>query len=285
MITALNQAVPNTNFSATTIAANQATLAAARAEVITAVSALTNAKGAYDAALSGAQTASNSATQGIQSDIASAQANLKSAQGALDAAKAALEKTIVRSPISGTIISLPVRQGDFVPNFAQIAVVSNPDALYVDIQVTPDDAKTLSVGNPAMVENTVPGTITFVAPALDPATGKIEVKVGLIDSHRMLTDGEVVSVSLARNKVAATKAQAAQIAIPIVSIKMTPDGPVVFTVTASSTLAAHAVQLGPILGNRVVVTGISPDAVIITDARGHSAGEKVIVSSSSAASE
>lgn len=283
MIAALNQAVPNSNFSATTIAADQATLAAARTEVVTAVSALTTAKGAYDAALAGATTASNSATQGTQSDIASAQANLKSAQGALDAAKAALEKTIVRSPISGTIVSLPVTQGDFVSNFAQVAVVSNPGALYVDAQVTPDDAKSLSVGNPATVENAVPGTIMFVAPALDPATGKIEVKVGLTGSQGTLTDGEAVSLSLGRNRSAATKTQSAQIAIPIVSIKVTPAGPVVFTVTASSTLAAQPIQLGSILGDRVVVNGISPDTVIITDARGHSTGEKVIVASSTAA--
>lgn len=282
MIAALNQAVPNNNFSAATIAADQATLAAARSEVVAAVSALTTAKGAYDAARAGATTASNSATQGTESDIAAAQANLKSAQGALDAAKAALEKTIIRSPISGTIVSLPVTQGDFVSNFAQVAIVSNPGALYVDAQVTPDDAKTLSVGNPATVENAVPGTITFVAPALDPSTGKIEVKVGLTGSQGTLTDGEAVSLSLGRNRSAAAKSQA-QIAIPIVSIKVTPAGPVVFTVDASSTLAAQPVQLGSILGDRVVVTGISPDTEIITDARGHSAGEKVLVASSTAA--
>jgi len=280
LIAAMNQAVPNGSFSAATIAANQTMLSAARTSVLGAVSSVTAAKTAYDAANAGAQTAANSATQGSASDVASAQASLKSAQGALDAARANLDKTIIRSPISGTIVSMPVTSGDFVSNFAQIAIVSNPGALYVELQVTPDDAKTIAVGNAAMVEGMVTGTITFVAPALDPATGKIQVKVGLTGSQASLTDGEAVSVSLNRNASSVTVQKNQVLAIPIVAVKVTPAGPIVFLLTASSTLAAQSVQLGTILGDKVVVSGISPDTQIVTDARGHSIGEQVIVETS-----
>lgn len=290
MITALNKAVPNSIFSAATISADQASLAAARSEVLAAISSVTGAKSAYDSALAGAQTASNSATAGTQSDIAAAQANVKSAQGALLAAQANLEKTIIRSPISGTIVSLPVTQGDFVSNFAQVAVVSNPGALYIDAQVTPDDAKTIAVGNGAQVESTIPGTITFVAPALDPATGKIEVKVGLTGTQGDLTDGEAVTLALERNKTTASASGAAalQMTIPIVAVKITPTGPIVFTVhdlpegRQGSTLVAQPITLGAILGDRVVVTGVTSDTQIITDARGHSVGETVTIAPASA---
>jgi multidrug efflux pump subunit AcrA (membrane-fusion protein) len=287
-IAAMNQAVPNTYFSAATIAANQAALTGARSSVLAAISSVTAARSAYDAARSGAQTASNAATTGTDSDIASAQASLKSAQGALDAARANLDKTIIRSPISGTIVSLPISRGDFVPSFSQVAVVSNPGALYVEAQVTPDDARTIATGGSATIEGTVQGAITFIAPALDPATGKIQVKVGIVGSQQSLTDGEAVSVALARATKPVpiptkknTKANSA-IAIPIVAIKVTPSGPVVFTVSASSTLAAMPVTLGAIVGERVLVSGISADLEIITDARGHTAGERVIVASSTA---
>ncbi|MEN9413453.1 MAG: hypothetical protein RLZZ342_540 [Candidatus Parcubacteria bacterium] len=287
-IAAMNQAVPNTYFSAATIATHQAALTGARSSVLGAISSVTAARSAYDAARSGAQTASNAATTGTDSDIASAQASLKSAQGALDAARANLDKTIIRSPISGTIVSLPISRGDFVPSFSQVAVVSNPGALYVEAQVTPDDARTITTGGPATIEGTVQGAITFIAPALDPATGKIQVKVGIVGSQNSLTDGEAVSVALARATKSApvlpkknTKANSA-IAIPIVAIKVTPNGPVVFTVSASSTLAATPVTLGTIVGERVMVSGITADLEIITDARGHTAGERVIVASSTA---
>ena len=107
LVAGVNDAVPSGQTTAATIASYQAAVGAARSEVLAAISSLTAAKNAYDAAQSGAQTASNSAT-GTGSDIAVAQANVKQAQGALGGAKANLEKTIIRSPISGTIISLPI---------------------------------------------------------------------------------------------------------------------------------------------------------------------------------
>lgn len=283
-VTAMNQAVPNNYFSTTQLAAFQASLSAARSEAVAAASAVTSAKGAYDAALSGAQTASNSAGGGTTSDIASARAALKSAQGSLDAARASLDKTIIRSPISGTIVSLPVTRGDFVAGFAQIATVSNPGALYIEAQITPSDAKTIAVGGGAVIERSYPGTITFVAPALDPLTGKIQVKVGLTGAQAGLTDGEAVNVSLDRIKNGSkTQKQSSTLSIPIVSVKITPAGPVVFTVTASSTLEAHPIKLGSILGEKIVVSGIPSDTEIITDARGRSAGESVIVASTTPA--
>jgi len=281
-ITAMNQAVPNTYFSATTIATNQSSLTGARSSVLAAISSVTAARAAYDAAQSGAQTASNAATTGTESDIASARASLKTAQGSLDAARANLDKTYIRSPISGTIVSLPITRGDFVPAFSQVAVVSNPGALYVEAQVTPDDARTIAVGNPATVSGSVPGTITFVAPALDPLTGKIQVKVGIIGDQGALTDGEATSVALGRIATASAtkKPQAGKaIQIPIAAVKITPAGPIVFTVSASSTLVATPVQLGAIVGERVAVSGVSADIEIVTDARGFAAGERVVVAS------
>lgn len=281
---AVNQAVPNQFVSAATISTDQTATAAARTEVVAAMASLTSAKNTYDAAVASSQSAANSASGGSQNDISAAQANVKQAQGALNAAKANLEKTIIRSPISGTIVSLPITKGDYVPSFSTVAEVSNPGALFVDTHVTPGDALTLAVGNKATIDTDTTGVITFIAPALDPATGKIEVKIGVTGSQGALTDGETVTVALERTRAGTTNASASQkgvpagIVIPIASAKMTPDGPVVFTVTASSTLVSHPVVFGPIRGNQVTVTsGLSFDMAIVTDARGLSDGQSVVV--------
>ena len=100
----------------------------------------------------------------------------------MQAAEANLEKTIIRSPISGTIVSLPITQGGFVSSFAQVAQVSNPGALEIDAYVTADDAKTIAVGGKAVISGTVQGVIVSIAPAIDPTTGKILVKVGIVGS-------------------------------------------------------------------------------------------------------
>jgi len=67
--------------------------------------------------------------------------------------------------------------------------------------------------------------------------------------------------------------------IPIAAAKITPKGPVVFTVS-SSTLTAIPITLGTILGDQVtVLSGLTSDADIVTDARGLSTGEVVVVDS------
>ncbi len=285
LIRAVNETPPSQSASAATLAGYQTSLAAAQSEVLSAISSVTAAKGAYDNAAAGAITAQNAATGGTQGSLAVAQANVDSALGALNAAKANLEKTIVRSPISGTIVSLPVSQGDFVSAFSPVASVSNPSALYVDTTVTPEDAKTLSIGNAAVINGAVQGKVTFIASAIGPNASGIEVKVGITGNASTLTDGAVVSLSLNRSETVPTASpgmKSAYPTIPINAANIQPTGAVVFTVSASSTLVAHPVTLGAILGDHVAVTnGLSGTEAIVTDARGLSAGETVAVSTSS----
>ncbi len=281
---ALTKAIPTAAVSAGTISASQVSVGAGRSAVVGAISSLAGSKTSYDAAVSSAaitnQQYATGGTTGQAADLAAAQANVKQAQGALNAAKANLEKTRVRSPISGTIISLPVSQGDFVSVPSQIAVVSNPNALEVKTYVTPEDAKTITVGGKATIEGSIAGTIVSIAPALDPTTNKIEVRIGLPDRNQnTLTDGETVTIALERatkNSGASTNTTSA-IRIPIIAIKMTPQGAAVFTV-ASSTLSAHPVTLGDVVGDQVTITnGLTPETAIVTDARGLSDGQVVQV--------
>ncbi len=279
LITALNSAITSDTMTPSTIVAYQASIGGTRSSLSGTVSSVTGAKAAFDSASSGASVAANSAGSGTTNDIAAAQANLKQAQGALDAARANLEKTIVRSPISGTIVSLPVSRGDYVGGFSQVAIVSNPGALEIITNVTPEDAKSLEVGGKVTIEDAIAGSIVSIAPALDPTTNKIEVKIGITGDRSNLTSGETVSLTLTRRAITTTTANAApsaSITIPIIAAKITPQGPIVFTVTASSTLLAHPIKLGSILGEQVVVaTGLTPDMEIVTDARGLAEGEKV----------
>lgn len=282
LVDALNKSLPTQTVSASSISAYQTSISAARTSVTTAISTLASAKSAYDSASASAASASNTAQGGTQSSITIAQANVEQAQGVLAAARASLEKTIIRSPISGTIVSLPISRGDYVSNSQRVAEISNPSALEVEVYVTPEDSKSLAVGGTAMIAGSVQGTIVSIAPALDPTTGKILVKIGITGDQSSLTDGETVTVSLTRATAAQTKKvnAASAIMIPIVAAKITPDGPVVFTLTASSTLTQIPITLGTILGDKVVVlSGLTPETVIVEDVRGLSYGQQVIVDS------
>ncbi len=244
-------------------AAQLAALTSARASVAALSATLASEKEAY--------------RSGSVTTTSSTDAQITIALGGLRAAQASLEKTYVRAPISGTIVSLPVNRGDFVSPGTVVAIISNPGALQVESYVTAADAKTLSIGGKATIEGAVPGTIVFIAPALDPLTGKIQVKVSPTASTAALTDGSTVTVTLER---AGTKAAVkTSISIPIAAAKMTPAGAVVFTV-ASSTLVAHPITLGAIQGGQVeVVEGLTPQMDIVVDARGLSEGQEVVVDS------
>jgi multidrug resistance efflux pump len=273
LIKAVNSTPVSQSASSATLSGYQTLLAAARSEVTGAITSLNATKSSYDATVS-------SASGDVSNDVKAAQANVTQALGALNAAKANLEKTLVRSSISGTIVSLSVTRGDFVPAFSQVAVVSNPRALYIDAQVTPEDAKTIIVGSKARIQGTLPGIVTFIAPALDPLTSKIEVKVAPSGDNGSLTNGDVVTLAIDRLTRTAPAASPSEnrITIPIIAAKITPSGPIVFSTSASSTLVAHPVALGSILGDQIVVTsGLTLDMDIVTDARGLAEGDAVIV--------
>ena len=279
LIKMINGQIPNQNLSATAISADQTSISAARTEVVNAVTALTTIRSTYDTDLGSATTANNSASTGSESDIAVSQANVQTALGLLDAAKSALDKTIIRSPISGTIINLPITSGDYVPSFNTVAEVSNPSNLKIVGYVTGNDAQTLSVGSKAMIQDTVPGIITSVAPAINPQTGTIEVDIQPQGDQSSLLDGDSVTVDLDR-KVSNTQTNStASIIIPIVALKITPTGPVVFIVNSKTqTVSSLPVSIGSILGENIVITkGLTPDMQIVTDARGLTDGEIVSV--------
>jgi RND family efflux transporter MFP subunit len=277
LVEAANKAVASPNVSASTIAAYQASVGAARAAVLASMSSLTSAKSTYSSAVSAAAVAENSAGTGIDNDIASAQAQVKSALGTLNAAQSNLEKTIIRAPISGTIVSLGITRGGYVAAFTPVAQISNPGALEIETYVTSDDAKTIVVGGKAVIDGSTDGVITSIAPALDPTIGKIQVKIGITGDRTTVTDGDTVTVTLARSTGNGKTTGKNTIAIPIAAAKITPAGPVVFTVEAG-TLVPHAVTFGAIVGGQVTITnGLSADMTIVTDARGLTEGQKVIV--------
>ena len=104
------------------------------------------------------------------------------------------------------------------------------------------------------------------------------MKIGIVGDQSVLTDGETVTVSLTRSSAPASAAVSKNIIIPIAAAKITPQGPVVFTVSASSTLISSPITLGTIFGDQVtVLSGLTPQMEIVTDARGLTDGQTVVV--------
>lgn len=263
----LNNGIATNGVSATTISTYTATANGARASIVASLSALASAQSAIETAQKGADTQSGSSA-----------ASLTQAEAGLAAARASLERTIVRAPISGSINSLSLKVGDYLPAGSVAVVIANNGALEVVAYVTDTDSREISAGAKASIETpagVVSGTVTRIAPAIDPATKKVEVRVGVTTGAEKLVNGQSVTVSLERHPKAIA---GTRITLPLSALKVGADTISVFTVDENKKLVAHTVTLGTLLGDRVVIeSGLTADMQIVTDARGLQPGQAILL--------
>ena len=265
----LNAAIASNQYSQTTIDGFVAIASAQRGIVNGSVASLAGAS----QALVAAQTSGT-----VEGGASASDAAIKTAQGAHDAAAASLEKTIIRAPIAGTLNNMSLKLGDFVNAFQQVAVVSNNGTLEIIAHISPEDRAQLAVGNAVRIEHEYTGTIASIAPAIDPATRKIEVKINFNGTIAGLTNGQSVHLDLTRTpkKVAAKNAP---LAIPISAVKIQADNSVVFSVDEKNHLVAHPVVTGALIGDKIEIRSTTTPATmeIVTDARGLKDGQEVTI--------
>lgn len=271
--TILSSAIVTTEYPASVIAADLASIAGARTAVTGSLPAIAGAR----ASLETSQKSLNQGVTGAQpEDIDAANAALTQAKGSYAAALANLEKTIIRAPITGTMNSFSLKRGDFVQASTPILTVANNGTLEIVAYVTEDDAASIRVGQKVVLEKGITGVVRRVAPALDPITKKVEVRVDVTSGKQQLINGQSIIVNFARG--GATPTRPTILSIPISAVKVGSDSMTVFTLSSSSALVARPITIGQLQGDRVVVaSGLTFDMQIVTDARGLREGQVVTI--------
>lgn len=211
------------------------------------------------------------ASSGGQNSAADAQ--LKQALGTLRAAQANLAKTILRSPISGTINNLSVRTGDFVNSFSTVAQVANNNALEIVTYISENERDLFAVGDKVIIESNTEGIVTEIAPAVDPTTRKVEVRIATENIN--VISGDTVRIT----KEGSTNVNTNQtITIPLSAVKFEQEDGFIFTVIDNK-LVAKPVTLGAVRGGSVEVKeGLNNEDTFVVDARGLTADTTVTVS-------
>jgi membrane fusion protein (multidrug efflux system) len=262
---AISKAVPDASYSQTSLDSARSVMSVARSTIAGAITSVTVSRTSLNASLAAQEVAGK--TSG-DTGLSTADASVKQALGAYNAALSRLEKTVIRSPISGTLNSLSITTGDFISQFTQVAIVSNNGALEVVTYVTEEDAKRIQAGNSVLIDSSIKGVVTRVAGAIDPTTKKIEVRVGITDKATSLVNGQSVRLTVTKEKQQVSS-QSGPITIPISALKLTPEGAYVFTLSATSSLLAIPVRDGAIMGDKVqIISGLIGTESIVTDARG-----------------
>lgn len=209
------------------------------------------------------------------SSTASVDASVKQALGSLRGAQAQLEKTLVRAPIAGTVNFLPIRVGDYVTAFTHVATVAQNGSLEVLAYVSEDERAQLSAGEKVRIDGRYDGVVTRVAPALDPTTRQIEVHIAVTGGADKLINGQSVRIALP-GAVAVSPQSTGPLMLPLSAVKLRANDRVVFTVDEGGRVVSHPVTIGEVRGDRIeVLSGITADLRIVTDARGLSEGERV----------
>jgi RND family efflux transporter MFP subunit len=251
-------------------AAQNAALAGARATINAQLAAISGARAAYRAKSTGS--------------TASTAASIKTALGSLRLAQASLEKKVIRATIGGTVNFLPIHVGDYVTPLMRVATIANNGSLEVVAYVSEDTRTNIAAGMKVRVDDAYDGVITSIAPALDPTTKQIEVHVAVSGTATSLVNGQSVRIAFpgavkSTKPTTSTAAADVPVLLPLAAVKLSADKRIVFTVDGDGVLVGHIVQIGDVQGDRIqVLSGLSPDLMIVTDARGLSEGQKVKVS-------
>ncbi len=240
------------------------------------ITALSTARASVNGALASITAAQAALRSGETGTTASVDAGVKSALGSLRLAQSALEKTRLRAPIAGTVNFLPIRVGDYVGNLEHVATVAQNGALEIVSYVSEEARIGLEVGAKTTVDDVYQGTITSIAPALDPVTKQIEVHVS-VDGATGLVNGQSVRITLPGTATAAATTTG-PILLPLSAVKLSAGNRVVFTIGEDGRLKALPVEIGQVRGERIeILSALSADIRIVEDARGLADGQQVKV--------
>lgn len=252
---------------------------AARSALTNAVNQEMSAKDNLALVVSGATKeqlqSAESAVKQAEAAVRSSRASLASAQASVGLNASNVAKTIIRTPINGKIATLNVRVGELVSPGQKVASVVNTNAIKIKTFVDSSQLAAVFVGSKADIQNgNAKGEVTFVSPAIDPQTRKVEVHIIVTERSdaKPLVVGQYVDVVIESSENTNSLVEAI---LPLQSVEVTPEGTAVFVVKDGKVEAVQ-VSLGRVQGKSVeVVAGLSDVEMVIDSVRGLSIGDEV----------
>ncbi|MGH7140896.1 MAG: efflux RND transporter periplasmic adaptor subunit [Pirellulales bacterium] len=207
-------------------------------------------------------------------DIAQAQGQVEQARGALDYAKTQLENTVIRAPVSGTILDRNVDKGEFVTTGfvgdkgakGYIVTMANLKDLQVELDINESDFPKLAPHQKAWIttdaypDRKYAGVIEQVSPEADRAKATIQVKVQVLNPDDYLRPEMNATVNFYNDAAQSSSAAKPEVIIPAGAVA---NGNVFVIVNGR----AHK--------HAVTTDGVSANGVLIEN--GLIGGEEVIV--------
>lgn len=146
------------------------------------------------------QLISDQQIEQIRAQYALAESQVKSARVALDMAKLNLSRATIRAPMSGKVAMRNCEINQRVTGADILFRIADLSKLQVRIYVTEDDVHriekekrpvrlTFDALRSGQYDKVYEGKVTFISPVVNPESGTVEVKVEVINSEGILTEG------------------------------------------------------------------------------------------------
>ena len=233
-----------------------------RKELDTASVALTQARSQYEVAQ---QHLNALRAVGKQDQLKSASGQLTAARGKYLGASAQLSYSEIRSPIDGVVAERPLYQGETAVAGTPLITIIDASQVIAKAHIPQEQAAKLKVGNPAALtvpgeDQTFPGKIIVVSPAVDPNSTTVEIWVQLANPKQQLRPGTSGHLSMEAKKI--TDATL----VPTESIVTQPDtGAVVFVVGKDNIAHQTPVKVGAEQGKQAqILDGVKPGETVVT---------------------
>lgn len=138
--------------------------------------------------------------------LAAGQPNEEVARARVASARAELDKTIIRSQVSGTVLTRNAEPGDLVQPSRVLFEIARDDDVEVLVPLDERNLEVLEVGQAAVcIADAYPSrpfkaTVRLIAPSVDPQRGTVDVRLLVEDPPEFLREDMTVSVNVETGK-------------------------------------------------------------------------------------
>jgi len=205
-------------------------------------------------------------------DISALEASVKEVKAAYNLVKNNRDNAFIRAPIYGKISALPIKRNNLVSAGQVVVSMVNDSGIKVKTYVSPEDRKLIKEGVSVVVNDSISGNVSSIAPSIDDMTKKIEVNVAIADNDNLLI-GEYVNIEI---DISEELLDDDIYFLPIESISITPQKTSVFIVNSDNEIEEVNIVTGRVVNDLIeVLDGIDPEMSIVKSIRGINKGDKV----------
>lgn len=234
---------------------------------------------AVDLAASRLRSAEQSlaALQPAGSEHQAAVAALEQAEAALAQAKARHQDSLIQAPTAATVLSRAVEPGDVVQPGAPILMLASAGATLIEAQIDERNLRLVELGQPALAaadaypQQHFAAAVSFIAPAVDPQRGTVEIKLAVPEPPAYLRADMTVSVDILTGR----REQA--LTVPRSAVRGQGGQPWLLMVR-NERVVRQAVSLGLIGEQRMeLLTGVTAGDLVVVDPSAVAAGQRIRV--------